>query len=178
MLIYDALKKDHDGLKVLLNELVMLNENDEERRHSLIEEIRDELVPHARAEESVFYNSLRSLDPAKDIIMHSYKEHMEAESMLRTLQIQDKIDTNWKGTARKFKQAIEHHIQEEETKIFNVARQLFTQEEAQMMAQAFEKAKPEVREEGFVGTTIDMIANLMPTRFAAAIRTRNLEPRA
>ncbi len=176
MLIYDTLKKDHEELKVLLNELVMLNENEDDRRHSLIDEIRDELVPHARAEESVFYNSLRSLDAAKDIIMHSYKEHMEAETLLRTLQLQDKIDAKWKETAKKFREAILHHIEEEEGKIFNVARQLFTEEEAVMMSEAFEKLKPEVREEGFVKNTIDMVANLMPVRFAQAVRSKVYQP--
>lgn len=176
MQIFDVLKKDHDELKILLNELVMLNENEDDRRHSLLKEIRDEIVPHARAEESVFYNSLRSLDAAKDIIMHSYKEHMEAEVLLRTLQMQDKMDVSWKETARKFRDAILHHIQEEEGRIFNVARQLFTEEECIMMGEAFEKMKPEVREEGFVKNTIDMIANLMPTRFAAAIRSQIHQP--
>jgi hemerythrin superfamily protein len=176
MQIYDALKKDHEELKLLLNELVMLNENEDDRRHSLLQEIRDEIVPHARAEESVFYNSLRSLDAAKDIVMHSYKEHMEAETMLRTLQAQDKMDLSWKDTAKKFREAILHHIQEEEGKIFNVAKQLFTEEEAVMMSEAFEKLKPEVREEGFMKNTFDMIANLMPARFAAAIRAKTYQP--
>ena len=177
MLIYDALKTDHDKVKQLLNELVQLDETGEDRRHQLITQIHDELIPHSRAEESVFYNSLRAIDSAKDIALHGFEEHMEAEALLRTLQAKDKIDADWKATAQKLKKAIEHHISEEEGRIFNVAQQLFTQEEAQMMAQAFEQLKPEVREEGFLRHTLDMVANLMPPRFAASIRTFNLNPR-
>lgn len=178
MLIYDALRKDHDTVRQLLNELVMLSENDEQRRHGLIDQIRDEIVPHARAEESVFYNSLRAIDAAKDVVMHGYQEHMEAETLLRTLQVKDKIDADWKATAQKLKKAIEHHIQEEEGKIFNVAQQLFTEDEARMMGEAFEQLKPEVREEGFLRTTLDMVANLMPPRFAASLRTMGIHPEA
>lgn len=178
MLIYEALKKDHETVRQLLNELVMLSENDESRRHGLIEQIRDELVPHARAEESVFYNSLRAIDSAKDIVMHGYQEHMEAETLLRTLQVADKIDAGWKQTAQKLKKALEHHIQEEEGKIFTVAQQLFTEEEARMMCEAFEQLKPEVKEEGFLRTTLDMVANLMPPRFAASLRTMGINPEA
>jgi len=178
MLIYEALKKDHDTVRQLLNELVQLGEKDEDRRHSLVDQIRDELIPHARAEESVFYNSLRAIDSAKDIIMHSYQEHMEAETLLRTLQVKDKIDVDWKTTAQKLKKALEHHIHEEEGKIFTVARQLFTEEEARMMGEAFEQLKPEVKEEGFLRTTLDMVANLMPPRFAASIRTMGINPEA
>lgn len=177
MQIYEALKQDHDKVKELLNELVSLNKGDEERRHALIDQIRDELVPHARAEESVFYNSLRAIDAAKDIVMHGFQEHMEAETHLRTLQAKDMIDADWKKTAEALKKSVEHHIEEEETKIFTVAQQLFTQEEARMMAEAFEQLKPEVREGGFLQNTLDMVANLMPPRLAAPLRTFNLQPR-
>jgi len=176
MSIYDALKKDHDKVTEMLNELVMLNEGDDV--HSdLINQIRDELIPHARAEESVFYNSLRSLDQARDIVMHGYKEHVEAETLLRTLQIKDKVDMDWKKTAKELRKAVKHHIDEEETKIFNVAKQLFTQEEADMMEEAFEALKPEIKEEGFVQTTIEMVTNLMPKRFVPALRQINLDSR-
>jgi hemerythrin superfamily protein len=177
MLIYDALKNDHDKVKELLNELVHLTAADEDRRHSLVYQIHDELIPHSRAEESVFYNSLRAIDSAKDIALHGFEEHMEAEALLKSLQAKDRIDADWKATAEKLKSAVEHHIFEEETRIFNVAQQLFTQEEAQMMAQAFEQIKPEARDEGFLRHTLDVVANIMPPRFAAAIRTFNLNPR-
>jgi len=143
----------------------------------LIKQIRDEIVPHSRAEESVFYNSLRALDAAKDIVMHGYQEHMEAEALLRTLQMKDKIDLDWRETAKKLKKAIEQHIEEEEGKIFNVARQLFTREEAYMMAEAFEQLKPEVKTEGFLQTTIELVSNLMPPRFASSLRSYNLDSR-
>lgn len=176
MQIYEVLTKDHDKLKELLNELVMLDQSGEERRHALVQQIRDEMVPHSRAEESIFYNSLRAIDSAKDVVMHGYSEHMEAETFLRTLQAADKIDMGWKETAKKLQKTVLHHIEEEETKIFNVARHLFTDEEAVMMAEAFEQLKPEVKEQGFLQTTIDMVANLMPPRFAASLRTMTLNP--
>lgn len=176
MSIYNSLTKDHDQIKMLLNELIATNPG-EEVRDGLIDEIRDELVPHSRAEEAVFYNSLRALDEAKDIIMHAYKEHMEAETLLRSLQVQGKIDMGWKETARKLREALLHHIQEEEGRIFNVAQQLFTDEEAEMMANAFEKLKPEIEDEGFMQTSLELIVNLMPQRFAPSLRAINLEKR-
>ncbi len=176
MQIFDALKKDHINVKRLLSELVALNENDEKARSSIINEIRDELIPHARAEESVLYNSLRAMDAAKELALHGFKEHMEAEMLLRTLQLKDFVDADWKETARKLKEAIEHHIQEEEERMFNVAQQMFTSEEAEMMGEAFEELKPKIKEGGMVRSTIDMIANLMPPRFAASLKTFHLNP--
>jgi hypothetical protein len=176
MLIYEALKKDHDEVKGLLAELVSLEDNKKgtDRRHALIEEIRDALIPHSRAEESIFYNSLRLVKAANDLAMHAYKEHMEAEVLLRVLQVRDKIDIEWKNTARELKKALEHHIREEEGEMFRAAKQLFTDEEAEMMAEAFEELKPKIREESFMKTSMDMIANLMPARFSDSVK--NLFP--
>lgn len=176
MAIYDALMKDHDKVTGLVNELVMLEEGSGDHS-SLISQIRDELIPHARAEETVLYNSLRSLDEAKDIVMHAYKEHIEAETLLRALQLKDKVDMHWRATAQKLRESVRHHIDEEEGRVFNVARQLFTDEEADMMEEAFETLKPEIREEGLMQTTIEMITNLMPERFVPALRKINLESR-
>ncbi len=177
MTIYEALKKDHDKLLDMLNELVMLKEDQDERKTELLAKIRDELIPHARAEESVFYNSLRALEKAKDIVMHSFKEHLMAESLLRTMQAKDKVNLDWKKTAQEFKAAIQHHIDEEETRIFNVAQQLFTPEEAEMMAEAFKTLKPEIQEEGLLKTSLEMVTNLMPKRFVPAFRSISLDAR-
>lgn len=176
MTIFEALRNDHLKVTRLVNELIMLEEGDEIRK-DLIEQIRDELIPHARAEESVFYNPLRSIEQAKDLVRHGYKEHMEAESLLRLLQVKDKVDMDWKSTAQKLRQALAHHIQEEEGEIFTVAKKYITNEEAVMMAEAFEKLKPEVREEGFMGTSMELVANLMPPRFSAAIRDQHFDLR-
>ncbi len=168
MLIYDALKNDHNEVKQLLNQLVSLPENDENRHGPLIEKIRDALIPHSRAEEAVFYNSLRAVDMSKKIALHGYVEHMQAETLLRTLQVKGKIDADWLSTAKELKASLEHHIAEEESEMFVAGRALFTNEEAQAMATAFEKMKPEIREEGIMGTTIEMIKNLMPPRLTDA----------
>jgi hypothetical protein len=171
MLIYDLLKKDHETLKGLLSELVNLNKEQHERRSALIDKIRDELVPHARAEEAVFYNSLREIDMAKDLAWHGYEEHVEAETLLRTLQVMDMANLEWKKTAQKLKSAIEHHISEEEGKIFSAARQLFIDEEAEAMGEAFERMKSDVAEGSFVQNSVEMIANMMPARLSRAVRS-------
>lgn len=173
MLIYEALRNDHNELKVLFSQLMELSDDDVEQRHRLIELIRDGLIPHARAEESVFYNSLRLMDNTKKIAMHAYKEHLEAESLLRMLQVQDKTHIKWRETAGKLRTAIEHHIYEEESQLFSVAQALFTNEEAIAMAEAFEKQKQEIKDKGFMGTTLEMISNLMPPTVSDNFKNRD-----
>lgn len=176
MLIYEVLRKDHDKLKGLLNQLVQLNSGDEDDLVKILDQIDDELIPHARAEESVFYNSLRSIESARPLVLHGYEEHMEAEMLLRDLQVKTEIDADFKKGARKLKHAIEHHIMDEEDKIFDAAKQLLTESEAQMMADAFEELKPQVRESSTLQRTLDVVANLMPARFAGPLRTFTFNP--
>lgn len=174
MTIYEALKKDHEKLKGILEQLVNLKASDRESAKDLIAQVRDELIPHSRAEEAVFYNSIRAVNGAQDVVWHGYGEHIEAETMLRALQVMEKIDADFLALAKKLKHGIEHHITEEESKIFSVAQHLFTNEEAAAMCEAFEEMKPEVKDGSIVQTTLDLVANMLPVRLAAPLRTFTL----
>lgn len=176
MLIYEALKNDHKKLQELLNQLTSLSSEDQQK-HDLVKKIRDELIPHSRAEEMVFYNALRSLEGAKDLVDGSYKDHMEAETLLRSLQVREKIDVEWKETAQKLKMAVNEHIQEEESRVIPGAEKYLRIEEATMMAEAFEKLKPQIKKESLMGTTVDLVVNLMPPRFTNAFRKNDLGAR-
>lgn len=164
--IFDLLKSDHDKLRVLLNELVDLQKDDSESRNVLVGEIRDSLIPHSRAEESVFYNSLRALASDTHPVWHGYSEHLAAESLLRTLQAEDGLNMKWKETAYKLKASLEHHIQEEESEIFSLARRVLSESEGEMLANAFQKLKYEVKDQNILTTSLEMVANMMPPRLA------------
>lgn len=167
--IYTCLQNDHNEIKDLLDELIKLDEKDS-YRSVLVEQIKSGLIPHSRAEESVFYNAIRAVNSDKSDVLHSYKEHMEAETLLRTLQLKDSTDMDWKETAIKLREALTHHISEEEGKIFTEARAIFSDDEANMMGDAFEQLKAKVSQEGFLKTSFDMVVNLMPPRFIEKMR--------
>jgi hemerythrin superfamily protein len=170
MQIYEALKKDHVAVKKLLEDLVNAADAGEETRNSLIEQIRAELIPHSRAEESVLYNSLRELDSGKSLALHGYQEHLEAEMLLRSLQVTGAVKINWVGGAKKLKKALEHHVAEEEGEIFSAAQKLFTSEEAEAMNEAFQNLKAEIKkDDSFVSSTKEMITNIMPSQLRKAL---------
>jgi len=146
MEIYEAIKKDHKEVKDLLTELVSPNLDIKEMK-ALVGEIRDALIPHSRAEEAIFYNSIRDIGEGGDIIPHAYKEHMAAETILRTLQTLEVFDAKGLEVAKKLKAAVEHHIEDEEGRVFPIAKAFFTDKEAQEFGQAFEKMKPEIKEQ-------------------------------
>ena len=122
----------------------------------------------------VLYNTLRSLDATHKAVAHAYKEHLEAETLLRKLQMKDKIDSDWKETAVKLKEALEHHIADEEGRIFTAAKSVLSESEVEMMGKAFEQLKPGIQKESIVGTTMDLVVNMMPPRFTSTFRKNNL----
>jgi len=164
MTIYEQLKSDHRNVIALLDELIAAEKDTPKRREMLVAKIGEELIPHARAEEAVLYNSMRDLDVAGGVVGHSYQEHLEAEAVFRSLQVTDAVNVNWVGGAKKLKAALEHHIAEEEGKVFPAAQQLFTNPEAEAMAEVFNRMKPAIRKQSFVGQSADMVVNMMPGR--------------
>lgn len=169
MNIYNLLKNDHSRVLQILEQLQNLPK-DSPQRHALVRKVRDELIPHARAEEAVLYNSLRTLNV--DHIMDSYQEHIESEALLRTLQLKIKVDMEWQKTALHLKTSLESHIHDEESRLFGLCEQHFSYQESLMLAQAFQKMKAHVQKEGLMGTTIDLILNLMPPRLAEPLRAK------
>lgn len=161
MNIYDDLKQDHQKVKALLADLSSA-ETAEERRQ-LVTEIRDLLVPHSRAEEAVLYNTLREFDQSKEVVAHSYQEHVKAETLLRALQVTETVALNWKTGVDKLREDLEHHIEEEEDKVFSAAKRLLAEEEAVQMGKAFRQLKPEIGA-GILSSQVTLMANLMPPR--------------
>jgi len=164
MTIYEEIAADHKKVLGLLGKLVEAEKADSKIRDNLITQIRNELVPHSRAEEAVLYNSIRDVGSASGVVAHSYQEHMEAEALLRGLQVTGTVGVNWLAGVMKLKEALEHHIAEEESKVFGAAKKLFAEEEAVAMADVFNKLKPMIQEQSLVGTSMDMLANMMPAR--------------
>lgn len=168
--IYQALTKDHNELKPLLDRLVAMSQVNSDTKTTL-QAINDALIPHSRAEESVFYNALRETEEGKGILTHSYREHMAAEVMLRTLQGLEIFNTEWEMLARKLRESLLHHIEEEEGEIFARAREVFMEDEAEQMGAAFLRAKEISAEQGDVKNMLDMVVNMMPPRITKMMKS-------
>lgn len=163
MQIYDVLKQDHDGFKLLLAELVDAVDGTSDECKVVINRIKEELIPHSRAEEAVFYNALREVQAARKMAFSGYKEHAEAETLLHGLGALNVLHLDWKAAVLKFKETLEHHIQEEEEDIFPQAKMLFIDEEAEMMGQAFGRLKGILKKQTELQNIAELMVNLMPS---------------
>lgn len=172
MNIYEALESDHRKVESLLDSLLQASQADNDAWKGILDEIRSELIPHAHAEEAVFYNALRDADESKGLVAHSYAEHAMAETEIRALGAAKLIDANWTSAVEKLRKDVKHHIEEEEGKIFEAARRIFSEQEAQQIGEAFEKLKPEMAKDSdsMVASQVDMFVNMLPKRLGDSFR--------
>lgn len=174
MRIYEALSKDHREFERLLDRLLETSKAGSDEWKTVLDELRRGVIAHAHAEEACFYNALREAGQAKGLVMHSYNEHAMAEGEMRSLGAAKLIDKTWIAMVEKLGKDLRHHIQEEETKVFEAARATFSEAEAVQIGAAFERMKTEYAKDGdsMMASTLDLVANLLPPRLTAAFRKK------
>lgn len=144
--ILDTLKKEHDEVKELLGNL-----SDAEtaaQRRSLVQKIKEALVPHTKAEEKVVYDAVIALRN-KDAQMDGYEGYLEHEWASKTLQrleaIANAASPEHKAVGKVLKELVEHHIDEEERNVWKDVKEHFSEDDRRTMNVQFLAAKRRVK---------------------------------
>jgi hemerythrin superfamily protein len=144
--ILATLKKEHDEVKELLSKL-QESESASERKN-LVKQIKAALVPHTKAEEKVVYDAVIALRD-KDARIDGHEGYLEHEWASKTLVrlegIENATSPEHHAAGKVLKDLVEHHIEEEESAVWNDVKENFSPEERQQMNRAFETAKAKVR---------------------------------
>jgi iron-sulfur cluster repair protein YtfE (RIC family) len=144
--ILDTLKKEHDEVKDLLEEL-----SDAEtpaQRRTLVQKIKTALVPHTKAEEKVVYDAVIALRD-KDAQRDGHEGYLEHECAAKTLQrlqaIANAASPEHKAAGKVLKELVEHHIDEEERNVWKDVKEHFSDEDRKAMNVSFLAAKRRVK---------------------------------
>jgi hypothetical protein len=130
--IYELLHTDHEKVARLFEQLESAEEGE---RAELVRAIELELVPHAKSEEKLFYAALKEFAESKDIALEGDEEHAQIEHLLEELQAVDVADETFAAKAKVLKEAVEHHVEEEEGEMFTKAKRVLSAEQAFALAQ-------------------------------------------
>ena len=141
--IYTRLKNDHEAVAHVLQQLLEMKTGTTNavQRQTLFTELKDSLSRHSTAEEEIFYAPLRERNETRDLIRDGQKEHERLETLLNELDRMEKNDAQWGAQLHILKGVIEHHVHEEEEKVFPRARKIFTAQRAEELGRQFEQAK-------------------------------------
>lgn len=128
--VYEILKEDHVTVAGLLKKLDKTTEQDSESREKLFLELKTELTVHTYIEELHFYPLLKDKKESKGITLEAYEEHRLVKSLLEELDDMAKDSEEWIAKFSVLKENIEHHVEEEEGELFEKAKKVLSQEDA------------------------------------------------
>jgi hemerythrin superfamily protein len=144
--ILDTLKKEHDEVKELLENLSDAQASTQ--RRALVKKIKAALVPHTRAEEKVVYDAVIALRD-KDAQTDGHEGYLEHEWAAKTLQrlegIRNAASPEHKAAAKVLKELVDHHIAEEERNVWADVKQHFSADDRKQMNVMFIAAKTRVK---------------------------------
>ena len=135
------LKEDHAKVKKLMADLEETTERGVKTRTELWAKLLKELTIHENIEEEIFYPALRDMPKAKDIVLEAMEEHHLVDDIVEQLKDTPVDDEHWGAKFKVCKENVEHHIEEEETEMFKIARQVFSKEELEDFGVQMTEAK-------------------------------------
>ena len=142
--ILNTLKQEHDMLRDLFQEMNSTTDRASKTRTDLLRKIDENLLPHAKWEEQVFYPAFRERADRDGLKTHAeaVEEHRAVEATVMPDVHASPVDTpEFAGRAKVFGEMIEHHAKEEEKTMFKMAREMFSAAERAQLDEDYEAWK-------------------------------------
>jgi hemerythrin-like domain-containing protein len=138
------LKKDHQEVKALFKETSELGDRAASSREKLFRKIDEALTLHAKLEEQLFYPELKKRAPSSDEreeVLEAFEEHAIVKTLLAELEELDPKDETFRAKLQVLTESVEHHIKEEESGIFKLARQVLDADELESIGESMMREK-------------------------------------
>ncbi len=141
--VLEIIKKEHREADAMLDEAKGL-EPGEERLGELVKKIEAALMTHLAIEERLFYARLRERAEEEEQqvnVFEAYTEHEMARRLIDMLKSRRRRDARFKAEVQVLGESVKHHVQEEESKVFAIARKLIDPAEREQIGAKWQKAK-------------------------------------
>ena len=155
--IYAYIKRDHLKVADLMQQLLDIRLAAFHRR--LFDQIKTELTLHTEAEEKTFYRAIEAAtreQPARDDgateeeMEHAFDDHAEIRNLLQELTEISENDEMWMVKFGELKHAVEHHVQDEETRVWKKARMVLSPAQERTLARDMDREKQKLLNEVLV----------------------------
>jgi hemerythrin superfamily protein len=137
--IVEILKNDHRLVESLFARLEKAPKGVE--REAIFDELSSEFDVHASAEETAVYPRLEKEPELKGLVEHSFEEHNVARELIMQAQRIEPSSEAFLAAIKKLKGAIEHHVREEEEKLFPKMESVLDRNTLEIMAHEVERSK-------------------------------------
>jgi len=134
--IYDILKQEHKDVKKLFKQII-----DEERfNDSVYMQIKNALQLHMSGEEKLLYPRLENSEETRQLTLESYEEHEVGKKVMNDIDNSSDNDTRL-AKVKVLSEAIDMHVEEEESDLFKKARKVLSSEDEHAIARQFMNEK-------------------------------------
>jgi len=141
--VLSLLKEDHRTVAALLDEAQECEPGDR-RLDGLATKIEKALTVHAAIEEKFFYPMLRERSEESEDsvdVFEAYTEHELVKRLIALLKSGRQPAEKFKAELQVLGENVKHHVKEEESTIFGLARQLLAREELEELGEEMAAAK-------------------------------------
>lgn len=139
--IFRRLQSEHREVSGMIAKLKKGGRNGTQRR-DLFPRMRAELLAHARAEQKVVYERFRGLgDELRGCVKDGIEEHQQIEEILGTLSALGVDDAKWSECLEGLEECVEHHVNDEEQKVFPLAKKHVDAKTAREIERKYLQAK-------------------------------------
>jgi hemerythrin superfamily protein len=139
------LKKDHDAIKKLLEDLDGTTERAVKTRQDLFGRLKFSLTVHEQMEETVLYPALKEHAETRDIVLEAYEEHDVVDKVLGDLEATPFDDDSWHAKLKVMSENLHHHIEEEEGEMFEQVRKVFDRNVLESLGEQMQEIKTQAR---------------------------------
>lgn len=137
--VVDLIMSDHREVERLFERM----KADPAERPMLVPVVTTLLIAHSRAEEAEVYTVARDEAGIADDVEHSQAEHAHAEQILERLRATDHNSPEFDEILGELMEAIEHHVEEEESTVLPGMRSHLDQARLTELAEAFVTSRAE-----------------------------------
>src|SRR5512138_2713228 len=122
----DAIKlltQQHREVAKLFEQFEKAGDGAKKSKLQLCQKISDALAVHATIEEKIFYPATKDAR-TEELLHEAVEEHLSAKRILADLLQKTEIDEQAEAKISVLQEQIDHHVQEEEKKLFPQTRKL------------------------------------------------------
>lgn len=131
--IFSILKEEH--------KLVKKGIKDSLEKDKAFEATSEALRAHMEGEESSVYPVFEDRDDLKPLIKEAFEEHKHVKMILDDLSEMDATDEEYKPKLKVLYEMVEHHVNEEEGKIFPKAKKSIDKDQLKLLTEDYLEAK-------------------------------------
>jgi Hemerythrin HHE cation binding domain. len=142
---FTLLKNDHKTVAALFEKIEPTTERAVKTREEAFGKLKIELDVHAHIEEKILYPALKKEAETRDITFEGLEEHHVIKLLLAELAGMAVDSEEWTAKAKVLQENVEHHVEEEETNMFKLAREILTKEEIEDLGTRLEAEKNKVK---------------------------------